>query len=144
MSAGKGVPKMRWALRKLCEFGEEALKPQRVNNKWRAPLLSKRKAADLRKKALRSGTYGVFDSTTGVGWDYKWDKPGQVGTMQIRPPKGHQRERTRESRAVKIEGFLDGMDTKIEEYYQQKMDRRPPKTFENSVKALQQKRQKKG
>mmetsp|Transcript_21134 Transcript_21134/g.29859 ORF Transcript_21134/g.29859 Transcript_21134/m.29859 type:complete len:142 (-) Transcript_21134:74-499(-) len=140
MSAGNGLPKMRWALRKLCEFGEEALKPQRVNSKWRAPLISKRVAADLRKKALKAGTYGAFDRTTGEGWDFKWDKPGKVGTMQIRPPKGHQRERTRESRAGKIEGFLDGMDKKIQDYYQEKMDKRPPKTFENTFKAAQQKR----
>lgn len=66
---------MRSALRQLCRHGVEALRPQKVNDKWRKPVISKRVAADLRKLALRSGTYGSFDVETGLGWDPTWDTP---------------------------------------------------------------------
>mmetsp|Transcript_18087 Transcript_18087/g.29264 ORF Transcript_18087/g.29264 Transcript_18087/m.29264 type:complete len:165 (-) Transcript_18087:76-570(-) len=66
---------MRSALKQLCRHGVEALRPQKVNEKWRAPAISKRVAADLRKQAIRGGTYGQFDSTSGVGWDPAWDAP---------------------------------------------------------------------
>ena len=66
---------MRSALRKLCQHGVEALRPQKVNDHWRKPTISKRVAADLRKMAIRNGTYGKFDTETGVGWDPNWDTP---------------------------------------------------------------------
>jgi uncharacterized UPF0146 family protein len=68
---------MRSALRQLCRHGVEALRPQKVNDKWRKPVISKRVAADLRKLALRSGTYGSFDVETGLGWDPTWDTPNR-------------------------------------------------------------------
>ncbi|KAL3768882.1 hypothetical protein ACHAW5_003354 [Stephanodiscus triporus] len=70
---------MRSALRQLCRHGVEALRPQKVNDKWRGPAISRRVAADLRKSALRSGTYGSFDAATGVGWDPAWDAPDRRG-----------------------------------------------------------------
>lgn len=66
---------MRSALRQLCRHGIEALRPQKVNDRWRKPVISRRVAADLRKLALRSGTYGTFDACTGLGWDPAWDTP---------------------------------------------------------------------
>ena len=66
---------MRSALRQLCRHGIEALRPQKVNDRWRKPVISRRVAADLRKVALRSGTYGAFDAVTGLGWDPSWDTP---------------------------------------------------------------------
>ena len=66
---------MRSALRQLCRHGIEALRPQKVNDRWRKPVISKRVAADLRKLALKSGTYGSFDVETGLGWDPTWDTP---------------------------------------------------------------------
>lgn len=66
---------MRSALRKLCQQGVEALRPQKVNEKWRKPAISRRVAGDLRKAAIRAGTYGKFDAETGVGWDPAWDAP---------------------------------------------------------------------
>ena len=66
---------MRSALRKLCKHGIEALRPQKVNDKWRKPVISRRVAADLRKLAIRSGTYGSFDTETGEGWLPAWDAP---------------------------------------------------------------------
>lgn len=150
---------MRSALRQLCKHGIEALRPQRVNDKWRKPAISRRVAADLRKLALRTGTYGQFDTETGEGWDPLWDNPqrkrkereafhtalknaaddnveidttkmnllgdnnlfASLGSNKgsissIRPPKLHKRERTRESRAQKIENLLEQADDKIEEY----------------------------
>ncbi|KAL7449533.1 hypothetical protein ACHAWC_002804, partial [Mediolabrus comicus] len=97
---------MRSAVRKLCQQGVEALRPQKVNDKWRKPVISRRVAGDLRKAAIRSGTYGKFDSETGIGWDPAWDATNNnvlaegnnnitsilVGTnkgsiQSIRPPK---------------------------------------------------------
>jgi hypothetical protein len=69
---------MRSALRQLCRHGVEALRPQKVNDKWRKPVISRRVAADLRKAAMRSGTYGSFDAVTGSGWDPAWDAPDRI------------------------------------------------------------------
>ena len=159
--------KMRSALRKLCKDGIEALRPQKVNDKWRKPVISKRVAADLRKAAIRNGTYGKFDSETGIGWDPLWDTPDRnkkqrkidsllvlsgnepgdttanllvgsnPGSIQsIRPPKGHKRERTRESRAQKIEKLLEQADDKIEEYRLEKESKKPGEGIEEEFKQM--------
>jgi urocanate hydratase len=140
---------MRSAVRKLCQLGEDALKPSCVNNKWRSPAVSRRVAADLRKQAQREGTYGTFDSTTGKGWDPQWDLKifptkiiGNLGTMQLRAPKTSKRERTREARALKIEATMETMDEKIEEYYIQRQQAKPEKTFENHFKRLSRQKRK--
>uniref|UniRef100_A0A7R9ZNN0 MRPL25 domain-containing protein n=1 Tax=Craspedostauros australis TaxID=1486917 RepID=A0A7R9ZNN0_9STRA len=130
---------MRAALRHLCQKGAEALKPQKVLSKaaengftykethvWRRPVVSKRVGKVLRKQALRDGTYGTFDVTTGVGWDPLWDpvlmpnqfKVSRYGRMQ--PKKKTSRERTREERAQKIEKNLETRLDKMEEYYANK------------------------
>mmetsp|Transcript_53282 Transcript_53282/g.64238 ORF Transcript_53282/g.64238 Transcript_53282/m.64238 type:complete len:166 (-) Transcript_53282:84-581(-) len=118
------TPVMRSALRKLCKFGESALKPQKVNDRWRPPLLNGRDAARVRKDALKTGTFGSFDANTGVGWDPAWDliKPRKI--KPLRAPKGHKRERTREDRAVKIEKLLEGADDKIEAYRKEFAERK--------------------
>ena len=144
---------MRSAVRKLCQKGVEALRPQYVNEKWRKPAISLRVAGDLRKAAIRSGKYGKFDAETGVGWDPAWDAPERrhpllsasadenntsneavdsilLGTnkgaiQSIRPPKETKRERTRETRAQKIEGLLKEADDKIEEYRLEKESLKP-------------------
>jgi hypothetical protein len=148
---------MRSALRKLCTHGIEALRPQKVNNKWRKPAISPRVAADLRKLAIRSGTYGSFDSETGVGWDPLWDAPkakpvpvtnesgeitfenkgGNYGGIQLtllRPPKDTKRQRTREARALKIEKLVEGMDQRIEEFRLEKEAKKPPPGIEEEFK----------
>ena len=66
---------MRSALRQLCKHGIEALRPQKVNDKWRKPKISRRVANDLRKLSIRNGTYGQFNSETGEGWNPLWDAP---------------------------------------------------------------------
>lgn len=150
---------MRSALRQLCTHGIEALRPQRVNDKWRKAAVSPRVAADLRNLAIRSGTYGSFDAETGVGWDPLWDAPkakplavgdgdGNIllnkggnfrGIQSIRPPKETKRQRTRESRAQKIEALVEGMDKKIEEYRLEIEAKKPPKGIEEEFKKAMQK-----
>ena len=147
---------MRSALRHLCASGIEALRPQKVNNKWRRPAVSPRVASDLRKAAIRSGTYGSFDSSTGVGWDPLWDAPkakpvtihengetkvvnkgGNYGGIQLtllRPPKDTKRQRTREARAQKIEALVAGMDERIEEFRKEKEAKKPPPGIEEEFK----------
>ncbi|KAL7492817.1 hypothetical protein ACHAWT_007919 [Skeletonema menzelii] len=154
---------MRSAVRKLCQQGVEALRPQKVNEKWRKPAISRRVAGDLRKAAIRAGTYGKFDAETGAGWDPAWDAPerrhpllddasavGDVasnealdsillgsnkGAIQsIRPPKETKRERTRETRAQKIESLLKDADNKIEEYRLEKEASKPKPGIEEEFK----------
>ena len=144
---------MRAAVRKLCQHGIEALRPQKVNNKWRKPAVSPRVAADLRKLAIKAGTYGKFDAETGVGWDPRWDSSkakftanndeadiidilgSNRGAIQsIRPPKETKRERTRETRAEKIEGLLAQADEKIEEYRKEQEAKKPKPGIEEEFK----------
>lgn len=123
----------------MCAKGEDALKPQMVNERWRRPVVSKRVAADLRKQAVRDGTYGSFDATTGVGWDPAWD--GARGQpMHLRKPKVAKHHRTREERAQRIEAKLETMDEKIEEYYKAKHENKPPDDFESRFKRLMRKK----
>mmetsp|Transcript_16130 Transcript_16130/g.27240 ORF Transcript_16130/g.27240 Transcript_16130/m.27240 type:complete len:160 (-) Transcript_16130:96-575(-) len=151
---------MRSAVRKLCQQGVEALRPQKLNEKWRKPAISRRVAGDLRKAAIRAGTYGKFDAETGAGWDPAWDAPDRrhplldavaavddtesvdsilLGTnkgaiQSIRPPKETKRERTRETRAQKIENLLKEADEKIEEYRLEKEANKPKPGIEEEFK----------
>ena len=156
---------MRSALRHLRTHGISALRPQKINNKWRKPLVSPRIAADLRKRAILSGSYGSFNVETGVGWDPLWDSPkakaqpvptqdvgeklmsmeqeeergGNYGGIQLtllRPPKETKRVRTREARAQKIESLVKGMDKKIEEFREEKMAKKPPPGIEEEFKKM--------
>lgn len=149
---------MRSALRHLCEKGVEALKPQKIQTQvvqvgsyvvkpsksvWRGPIVSKRVANDIRKTALRNGTYGSFDTTTGIGWDPLWDlalKPNRYKVTQfggIKPSKGTSRQRNREDRAKKIEENLETRLDKMEEYYTNKEQSRVQEAgFEATFKRL--------
>jgi hypothetical protein len=133
------------ALKKLSQHGGDALKPsvRMVENKkvWIPPMVSRRKAAALRKEAMKNGSFGTFSADKG-GWDPSWDLE-MLGTTKgrfpsIRPPKLPRHQRNREERAKKIEQKLEGMDERIEEYYQTKHDSKPANTFENRHKALMQ------
>lgn len=57
-------------MNRLVRFGAEALKPQKVAgaHKWRTPLVSRRKANVLRKKALRDGSFGSVVLDAGDEW----------------------------------------------------------------------------
>ncbi len=45
----------------------EMIKPKKIEEtgKWRRPILSRRKQADIRKNAILNGTYGQFNTETG-------------------------------------------------------------------------------
>ena len=58
------------AIRALAVKGAQAFKPTALKPvdgrvRWGRPLVSKRMAADLRKLALRNGTYGSFSALEG-------------------------------------------------------------------------------
>ena len=150
---------MRAALRHLCQHGENALKPQKVVQKavtsfdnhiakparevWKRPKISKRVANDLRKTAIKNGTYGSFCSTSGVGWEPEWDLVLQQHRYEvnrfgrIQPSKETSRERSREDRALKLEQNLETQLELIEEYYTEKEDARvQDKSFEARMKRM--------
>lgn len=159
MSAvAKAPPKIRSALKHLHKHGAAALHPtKRVDpnvkrQKWLRPIVSKRIAADLRKKAIKQGTFGSYDPTNGIGWDSSWDvktvargddggrieicSNGKLPWMQIRPPKETKRERTRETRAVKIEKLLEVADDKILQHKLDLEERKPVPGIENKIKKI--------
>lgn len=111
---------------------------------WKRPLLSKRRAAVLRKEAIRTGTYGTFDPERGgVGWDPAWDvelakaNPHSLGRYTaMRVPKKDKRVRSREVRAQKIESAMVGMDERMEELQAAKHRNKAPVTIENTYKEL--------
>jgi hypothetical protein len=144
---------IRSALLQLHAKGIAALQPTKLidststssstRQKWKRPVVSKRIAKDLRKKAIREGTYGSYDPNNGVGWDQKWDEGlfggknvGKVNWMEIRGFKDTKRERTRESRAKRVEGLLTAADEKIVEYRQKKRDDKPEGGIENVIKRM--------
>eukprot|EP00560_Eucampia_antarctica_P004609 CAMPEP_0197833854 /NCGR_PEP_ID=MMETSP1437-20131217/20335_1 /TAXON_ID=49252 ORGANISM="Eucampia antarctica, Strain CCMP1452" /NCGR_SAMPLE_ID=MMETSP1437 /ASSEMBLY_ACC=CAM_ASM_001096 /LENGTH=148 /DNA_ID=CAMNT_0043438147 /DNA_START=167 /DNA_END=613 /DNA_ORIENTATION=- len=135
-------PIMTAAMRHLSKTGIEALRPQRLSDtslRWRRPLVSRRKAADLRKASISEGTFGSFNPETGKGWDPQWDIEvynARGNIPSIRRPKRHKRERNRENRAVKIESLLSEADDKIESYRKDMKEKKPDKGVETLFKRL--------
>jgi hypothetical protein len=149
---------MRAALRHLCKKGVEALKPQQhtkdavqfgnhiaqpAKQVWRRPIVSKRVANDLRKQALRAGTYGSFDTVNGVGWEPTWDivlKSNQYKVTRfggMLPSKKTSRERSREGRVKQLDEQLETAQQKMDEYYTEKEESRvQDKSFEANYKRL--------
>ena len=149
---------IRSALLQLHSKGIAALQPTKIidsptdadsistsqRQRWRKPVVSKRIAKDLRKKAIREGTYGTYDAEKGIGWDSNWDEGlfggksnvGKINWMEIRGFKQTKRERTRESRAQRVEGLLATADDKIVEYRQKKRDSKPEGGIENVIKRM--------
>jgi hypothetical protein len=160
--ASTSQPAIRSALKKLHAHGSSALKPQPIvtpdgtssgatRQKWKRPDVSRRVANDLRKAAIRQGTYGSYNPETGIGWDKSWDaglfgqngnsdgtsiNSGRINWMEIRGFKEPTRERTRESRAQRIEALLSAADDKIVEYRQFKRDNKPEGGIENVIKRM--------
>ncbi|CAB9512789.1 expressed unknown protein [Seminavis robusta] len=142
--ASSVTTKLPAAVRKLCQHGVEALKPQLIKNSntrlsqhWNPPAIPKRSQSMLRKRAVREGTYGSFDATTGKGWDPAWDielaktgNGGGNGRIRLRPNKKTSRDRTREQRAQKIEKTMEDMDEQIAQYYMDRKAEKPVKDFE--------------
>ena len=88
------------------------------------PLVSKRIAAGVRKRAIIDGTFGSWDDTRG-GWIPEWDIPRKM--FMARPLKGHKNERTRAARADKITKALEGMDEKIAAHKLERKAQKPTK-----------------
>jgi len=140
---------IRSALKQLHAKGAAALQAEKIidttspRQRWNKPVVSRRIANDLRKKAIKDGTYGSYDAAHGIGWDKKWDEGlfagnnvGKVNWMEIRGFKETKRERTRESRALRIEGLLANADDKIVEYRQSRRDNKPEGGIENVIKQM--------
>ena len=132
-------------------MGVDALKPYKITKAdgaevWRSSPISKRRAGVLRKEAIRTGAYGRYNSETLTGWERSWDieleimKPRGQGRNRTRPLKTQKRERTREQRALKIEKAMEGMDDRIEEFYAERIAKKPVKTFEYRWKQMLKRR----
>ena len=166
------------ALRKLHKYGAAALLPTKSANTyktitkaiitttkqtqkrqtWQKPIVSKRIANVLRKKAVREGTFGSYNPETGVGWDVSWDSAkgngksssiassgnntmdgmnnSNIPFMEMRPNKETKRERTREARAKKIEDQLLTADDKILAYRLAQQEKKPEPGIENLIKSM--------
>mgnify|MGYP006197371087 CR=1 FL=1 len=88
---------MRSALRQLCRHGIEALRPQKVNDRWRKPVISRRVAADLRKVPYAGRTVEVeVDNRDIRGGDktWQWIKKGIPVRVEVGPRDGLQNEKT--------------------------------------------------
>lgn len=150
--ARAAVPRFQSAVRQLQKNGVDALKPHLAVNDadptsydrrhWRKPAISKRKIAVLRKQAMVDGTYGTFDSETGIGWDSNWDtelsssKQKGMGRIRLTAPKLTKRYRTRATRADKIEQRLIGMDDRIDELHASRQKLKVPDSFEKTYKKM--------
>lgn len=122
-------------IRLLTQFGANALKPTIVQGKYFGPMVSRRVAAGIRKRAIVEGTYGSFIPYIG-GWDSQWDEPKHMHL--IKPLKCHIEERNREDRAKKIDAAMKAMPDKIKKYEQERNDRKPKKDLFFQFKRLAQ------
>lgn len=104
-----------------------------INTRYMGPVISRRKAADLRKLAIKDNTFGTFTPNVG-GWDPSWDTPRKM--FMLRPFKGHLADRTREDRAKKIETAMKAMPDRITKYEKDLQAKKPRKDFFFYVKRL--------
>mmetsp|Transcript_722 Transcript_722/g.1149 ORF Transcript_722/g.1149 Transcript_722/m.1149 type:complete len:126 (-) Transcript_722:33-410(-) len=125
-------------MNRLAKYGAQALRPSLIDGKWVKPLISARRAADLRKQAIIQGTFGKFEAETGKGWLSEWDSVKKI--PGIRPPKLHQHQRNREQRFEKIEKAMKDMPNKVEKYRRSVADSKPAQGIETTFKRLSQQR----
>ena len=121
------------ALRMLAQHGSAALQPSIERGKYIAPKVSRRVAANVRKRALVEGTFGTFSEEKG-GWDPEWDSPRKM--FMMRPFKGHVRERNREERAKKITDAMATMPERLHNLEKEVASRRPKKDITFMFKKL--------
>ena len=95
--------KLPRALRLLAQHGVAALRPSLDKGRYIAPMIPRRIAADVRKRAIVQGTYGSFSLPIG-GWDPAWDETKKMFVMK--PFRGHSRDRTRKERYVVVHILL--------------------------------------
>ena len=132
MSAGaRFIPR---SVRLLAQWGDQALRPALENGKYIAPLIPKRLAANIRKRAIVEGTFGTFSKETGMGWDPEWDTPRKM--FMMRAPRGHQRDRKRPERAEKVTTAMAGMGERIEKLQQEVQSRKPKKDIAYMYKRI--------
>eukprot|EP01041_Mallomonas_annulata_P006427 gene6427-12992_t len=88
MSVRVRVPR---AIKLLSQFGVDAITPKLTNGRYTSPMVSRRVSADLRKAAIRQGTFGTFENNQ--GWDKAWDAAKTPHMFTLKPQRGHKRER---------------------------------------------------
>jgi len=121
-TGGLFIPRI---LQKLGQHGASALQFKVEKGKYIPPMISRRRAANLRKRAIIEGTYGSFSPEFG-GWDPAWDQDNKK-VYALRPYKGHVRDRNRAQRAEIITKAMSKMEDKINKYEQEVIDRKPKK-----------------
>ena len=109
------------------------MQPSIERGKYIAPKVSRRVAANVRKRALVEGTFGTFSAEEG-GWDPQWDSPRKM--FMMRPFKGHARERNREVRAKKITDAMATMPERLSNLDKEVASRRPKKDIAFMFKKL--------
>lgn len=93
----------------------EAMRPTKVNDKWRRPKMSARKIAEMRKSYIRAGK------------KWEWDIPRKIVHKQVEF-KGHKRELRARERKAEIERCMKRMPKLIADYRQRVRERRAEKT----------------
>ena len=121
------------SLRMLAQYGAAALQPTIERGKYIAPKVSRRVAANVRKRALVEGKFGTFSAEEG-GWDPEWDLPRKM--FMMRPFKGHVRERNRDVRAKKITDAMTSMPDRLSSLDKEVASRRPKKDIAFMFKKL--------
>lgn len=132
-TGGLFIPRI---LQKLGQHGASALQFKVEKGKYIPPMISRRRAANLRKRAIIEGTYGSYSPEFG-GWDPAWDKE-EKKVYALRPYKGHIRDRTRAQRAEIITKAMKTMDDKLKKYEQEVIDRKPKKDVAYLFKRIEE------
>lgn len=105
---------------------------------WDAPK-KKVSKTDLLLASINNNNTAEEGTDMAVADDVLMMGSNQGGIQSIRPPKGHKRERTRESRAQKIENLLAQADEKIEEYRLEKESKKPKPGIAEEFKRIAKK-----
>jgi len=121
---GAIVRRVPRTIRLLAQHGVAAMQARIDKGRYIAPLIKRRFAANLRKRAIIDGTFGSFSLEKG-GWDPAWDVPRRM--FALRGFKGHVRDRNRPERAGKVTKAMAGMDDRLEKQRQEVQERRPKK-----------------
>ena len=109
----------------LMKLGQAALNPVKVNNKWRKPKISKRVASELRKEAIRTGTYGYKDTDL---WKPSWDDR-RVNTVAT-APRGKNCDNKLEERLQKVDDGLAQQPELLKKHKKAEADRKPKSFLE--------------
>ena len=109
----------------LVKLGGNALKPSRVNNKWRKPKISKRVANVLRKEAIKTGTYGNGHNDI---WNPVWDKRRRNSISAI--PSGHSCDNKLGERLQKVDDGLAQQKELLKKHRNAEADRKPKSFLE--------------